>query len=82
MPTPQDAVITTFLSKAGLGTEHTPTLLGFIEFLKSKGQYIEAGDLRAQFTESRKVLDKKKVPIGIEKCLVCGHEEFNVEAEI
>lgn len=76
-----DSTVTTYLAKAGLGQDSVVALQGFLDYLRSKGQYIEAGDLKTQFIERRSVLDRKKVPIAIDRCLVCGHEEYNVNGE-
>lgn len=74
-----DSVVGLFIAKAGPIQDPTDLLKGFVAFLKSRGQYVEPGEIQKQFTEVRQVKDRAGVPIEIAKCLVCGHEEFLVK---
>jgi hypothetical protein len=64
---------------SGAPADARPLLEGFVDFLKSKGCFVQPGGLQDQFVERSSVKDKKGVPIDVEKCLVCGHEEFEVK---
>ena len=73
--------IDAFITKTGASPESRNALTGFVEFLKERGQFISNGDLKTQFIEKSTVFDKKKVPIEVERCLVCGHEEYDVKKD-
>ena len=72
-------IISEYLAKAGPVPDPADLLKGFVAFLKSKGQYIEPGEIKKQFIEVRQVKDLNGVPIEIQKCLVCEHENYVVK---
>lgn len=77
----KDKLIDEFLSAAGAPPkEARPSLELFVDFLKNKGCYVQPGGLTEQFIEKAVVKDKNKIPIEILRCLVCGHEEFEVKS--
>ncbi len=62
--------------------EDLPILLGaFVKFLRERGQYVDPGNLKEQFSETSTVFDKNKVPIEVTKCLVCGKDDYEVKSE-
>jgi hypothetical protein len=65
---------------SGAPADARPLLEGFVEFLKSKGCFVQPGGLQEQFLEKSTVKDKNRVPIDIVRCLVCQHEEFEVKS--
>jgi len=75
----QETLISEYMAKAGQIPDPADLLKGFVAFLKSKGQYVEPGDIQKQFVEPRTVKDLNGVAIEIQKCLVCGHENYLVK---
>lgn len=71
-------VIKNKIPDAGAGQGNRNLLSSFAEFLKSRGQLVSKGDLKKELTEVYTVKDRNKVPIEVAKCLVCGHETFEV----
>jgi hypothetical protein len=78
---PKSKLIDEFLSSSGAPPESRAILDGFASFLKDKGCFVQPGGLQEQFLEKTTVKDKNKVPIDIVRCLVCGHEEFEVKSQ-
>lgn len=72
-------VVAEFIEKGGLPAEYAGALNGLIDELKSRGQYIEKGDMKAQLIEKTVVKDKNNVSIEVSTCTVCGNEQFEVK---
>jgi hypothetical protein len=68
-----------FLEANKLDTAQKGLLTAYRDHLMKRGQYVEQGDLKKQFIEKMSVKDVNKVPIDIAKCLVCGHEDYEVK---
>lgn len=79
----KNALLDEFLTKSSELTQGAPdqrTLLSaFMDWLKERGQYLDGTDLKTQFIEKTTVLDRKKVPIEVNRCMVCGNSEFEVK---
>jgi uncharacterized protein with PIN domain len=71
-----------FLEANKLDTTQKGLLTAYRDHLTKRGQYVEQGDLKKQFTEKVSVKDVNKVPIDITRCLVCGHEDFEVKVAL
>lgn len=84
MPETKTDVLDEFIIKnkvpdAGTDQPNRKLLGLFVEFLKERGQYVEKGDLKKELTEKFSIKDRNKVPIEVTKCLVCGHQEYEVK---
>lgn len=69
------------ISDAPTGSEKR-TLLGvFVEFLRERGQYVDKGEIQSQLVETTLVRDRNQIPLKVFHCLVCGHNEYEVQDE-
>lgn len=75
--------VSAFVAKSNGAIPETmaPLLTDFVGFLKERGQFISTGDIKTEFIERNEVVDKNKVPLVVETCLVCGNQQFEVKAE-
>lgn len=73
--------INAFLEKGGAPNDeaHRKILENFVAHLMTRGQYVEAGDLKKQFTETFPVKDKNGVSIQVDRCMVCDNRTYLVE---
>lgn len=70
-----------FIAQGGAPNDDATRKLleNFVVALTTRGQYVEAGDLKKQFTEMSSVKDKNGVSIQVERCMVCDNRAYLVE---
>jgi hypothetical protein len=73
------SIVDEFIAKAGLSPDQAGAMNALIDELKSRGQYVEKGDMKAQLIEKTLVKDKNNVTIEVSTCTVCGNEQFEVK---
>jgi len=72
--------IDVFLEQTKIDPAQKGVIVAYRDFLSKRSQYVPQGDLKKQLIETVSVKDKNKVGISIDRCLVCGHEEYEVKS--